>query len=91
MERNLLTASYIENFTCIGEACEDNCCEGKWNISVDKNSFFRYKKIKDQKLNKYIVRNKKAQGNRDYAYIKHRGGMEVDVHFCRKKNTVGFK
>ena len=41
----VLTPDYYDKFSCIGGACEDNCCNG-WEIVIDKNTYDRYRNIK---------------------------------------------
>lgn len=36
-----LTPRYYQQFSCIGGACEDNCCHG-WSITIDKKSLRSY-------------------------------------------------
>lgn len=35
--RRILVPEYLDEFSCIGGACEDTCCAG-WNITVDKKN-----------------------------------------------------
>lgn len=37
-----VTPRYMEDFSCIGSACEKNCCHG-WQIAVDKPTYKRLK------------------------------------------------
>ena len=66
--------SYLEEFKCIGDKCEDNCCNG-WEINIDKNTFDQYKGIEDEKMNKFIneniiIREKLEHLDIDYGQIK---------------------
>lgn len=42
----LLQPAYYDKFSCIGSACELDCCKD-WNIYIDKNTYLRYKQLKD--------------------------------------------
>ena len=48
--------SYFENFKCIGGKCSDSCCIG-WNIDIDKTTFKKYFKVKDNEMKKMFQRN----------------------------------
>jgi lysine-N-methylase len=39
----------MENFKCIGAACEDSCCIG-WRVELDKKTYLEYKKAHDKEL-----------------------------------------
>lgn len=53
---NMIYPEYVENFKCIGGACEDNCCIG-WDIDVDKITFKKYFKVKDEEMKKLFQKN----------------------------------
>jgi hypothetical protein len=38
----LLRADFLENFTCLGDACEDTCCKG-WGMQVDSAMVEKYR------------------------------------------------
>ena len=48
--------SYFKNFKCIGGKCSDSCCIG-WNIDIDKTTFKKYFKVKDNEMKKMFQRN----------------------------------
>lgn len=58
----VLQPTYVKEFICDGNICEDNCCASKWNIFVDQKSYKKLKKIRDknikEKIEKYVKRNK---------------------------------
>jgi len=68
----LLMPAYLQNFRCLGSACEDHCCYG-WDIDVDKRTYKKYqkyKKIKFQQLfREKIKRNKANTSDNKYAKI----------------------
>jgi len=70
----VLKPEYMTRFTCIGPACEDNCCISDWYISVDRKTYKKYQACRDKKtkplFDKYIVRNRSNATDLDYASIK---------------------
>ncbi|MBN1064033.1 flagellin lysine-N-methylase [Clostridium botulinum] len=73
-KRNVLQPQYVKKFKCIGSNCTDSCCIG-WTIGIDKNTYKKYKDLKNSELNplikRYISRNRsniKCEDN--YAKIK---------------------
>ncbi|EES48335.1 flagellin lysine-N-methylase [Clostridium botulinum] len=66
----IIYPSYIDKFQCIGGKCEDNCCIG-WDIDIDKETFKRYHKVKDETMKKMFqknVHNNKYCTNEDLDY-----------------------
>lgn len=49
--RPILVPEYIEDFSCIGSACEDTCCAG-WNITVEKKTYQAYRKVRQWRWQK---------------------------------------
>ena len=52
----ILEPFYYEKFKCVGGKCIDTCCRG-WDISIDKDTFLKYREVKDEfgkKLNNSI-------------------------------------
>ncbi|ADZ89662.1 flagellin lysine-N-methylase [Marinomonas mediterranea] len=35
--------NYIEEFNCLADACEDNCCSGDWRIAIDDKQVETYR------------------------------------------------
>jgi len=72
-ERRMLVPDYMQQFHCIGSACEDSCCTG-WLVSIDQASYKKYGHVKDQELKtlmkENITRNKSHRTNDNYAAIK---------------------
>lgn len=68
----VLSIDYYDEFKCIGNACEDHCCQG-WKITVDKSTYNKYKKLQHSefknKLESNINRNRKSVSDSDYAKI----------------------
>lgn len=73
MKREVLKPSYFDKFQCIGSACEDTCCAG-WKVSVDKDSFNKYRKVTSgplaQELKTNISRERKTPSDMTYGKIK---------------------
>ncbi|MDR2932761.1 MAG: flagellin lysine-N-methylase, partial [Oscillospiraceae bacterium] len=46
IKKKALAPNYYDLFSCIGSACEDNCCKD-WDVDIDKNTYLKYKQIKD--------------------------------------------
>jgi len=63
----------VKDFQCIGGACEDHCCS-TWRIDVDKQTYFKYKSVKEPNLKKLlgeaIQRNRQGKTENQYARIK---------------------
>ena len=65
----ILRPEYYNKFKCIGGKCKDSCCSANWGISVDKNSFYRYRNIKGEfgrELDANISRDRKNRGKISY-------------------------
>lgn len=43
----MLFPSYMSNFQCIAERCEESCCTGGWSVFVDKSTYQKYKNVRD--------------------------------------------
>ena len=48
----VLKPFYYDDFKCIAGDCIDNCCHAKWEISIDKKTYKKYRKLKGQWANK---------------------------------------
>lgn len=72
MKHIALAPAYTERFSCIGGSCEDLCCT-TWNIDVDKQTYNKYKKVRDEELKPLIEssvkRNRRAIKDNQYARI----------------------
>ena len=71
-----LQPTYYKEFRCSGDKCITNCCSYNWFISVDKETYKKYKAVKEPKefaetLNKYVKRNRRAKSDAEYAKIIH--------------------
>lgn len=74
VKRKVLVPSYYKKFKCDGKICNESCCTGIWNIFIDRHTYKKYKNIKDkeiqQKLRKYMKRNRDSIGDKYYAKLK---------------------
>jgi lysine-N-methylase len=72
-KRNVLVPSYMQQFSCIGTACEDTCCVG-WSVNIDQATYKKYSKVKEIELtpllDKKVTRNRSNPSEVNYAKIK---------------------
>ncbi len=69
--RPMLVPAYMQEFSCIGSACEDTCCAG-WQVAIDQGTFKKYNKVRSEikpMLDKHVKRNRSSKGTEDYAKI----------------------
>lgn len=68
-----LVPTYLKDFECIGNKCEDTCCKS-WTITVDKHTYKKYKKLKKGHYNPILSNsvslNKEKNNIYNYAEIK---------------------
>lgn len=64
MKENMvvLKPQYMNEFQCIGAACSDTCCSG-WKVYIDKQTYKKYKKIRDKELAGKITKYIKEESN----------------------------
>ena len=71
--RKIMIPSYMEQFQCIGTACEDSCCVG-WLVNIDQEAYKKYAKIQDKELRPLIEKNVKRhnakRSHENFAKIK---------------------
>lgn len=93
----MILPTYVDKFRCIGGECEDNCCIG-WDIDVDKETFKKYHKVKDEemrrKFQKGVHNNPDCTNERlDYGRIKlnkqRRCPFLDENNFCSVQGTLG--
>ena len=93
----VLAANYMTKFNCIGSACEDCCCVGTWQVSVDKATFFKYRNLPPgpfkELLGKNVVRNRRNPSVENYAQVKfgnnHQCPFLSEDHLCRIQQNLG--
>lgn len=69
----VLKPFYYDDFKCIARDCIDNCCNAEWQISIDKKTYKKYKKLKGQwgnKINSNIGRIRSNINDLRYGKIK---------------------
>ncbi|WP_340014619.1 flagellin lysine-N-methylase [Paenibacillus sp. FSL K6-1318] len=71
--RTILVPEYMQEFACIGSACEDSCCVG-WRVDIDQSTYKKYAKSRDVEFkplfNKNIARHRSEPSSQKYAKIK---------------------
>ena len=76
-----LVPTYVTRFSCIGPACEDNCCTG-WRVSLDKKTFNAYKQSGatelKQRFDEKIKRQRSQSNDGNYGRIE----MNPDSGAC---------
>jgi len=40
--QNITAPDYYPKYNCIGQTCEDTCCSGWWNVTIDQDTFQKY-------------------------------------------------
>ena len=71
----VLRPFYYDDFKCIAGDCIDNCCHAEWEISIDKKTYKKYRKLKGQwgnKINNNIGRIRSNISDLRYGKIKLR-------------------
>ncbi|HZT07078.1 MAG TPA: flagellin lysine-N-methylase [Chloroflexota bacterium] len=43
--RRVVVPRFLLRFSCIGAACEDNCCAAGWEVAVDEATYTRYQSL----------------------------------------------
>ncbi|WP_409368020.1 flagellin lysine-N-methylase [Lysinibacillus sp. 38-6] len=94
--RPLLVPEYLNDFKCIGSACEDTCCAG-WNIMVDKKMYQTYRKVRhpdmSKKLLENVKRNRKGHDDSNYAKFilddNKKCNMMLDDGLCSIHKELG--
>ena len=69
----VLKPFYYDDFKCIAGDCIDNCCYAEWEISIDKKTYKKYRKLKGQwgnKINNNIGRIRSNISDLRYGKIK---------------------
>lgn len=72
-----LVPRYVSRFSCIGTACEDNCCTG-WRVAIDKKTFNAYRQSRHPKLRagfaEHLARQRSQESHGNYGRIKLKAG-----------------
>lgn len=80
----VLQPSYVKDFACIGSECKLDCCDYLWRITIDKDTYKRYRSVKEpeylvQKLEDHIMRNPNGTSVRDYGLIQQKVVKEAKI------------
>ena len=68
-----LKSSFYNDFRCVADKCQSNCCSENWGIFIDKKTYKKYMKFSGEirkELKKNIKINSKRKFTSDYAKIK---------------------
>src|SRR5258708_7718020 len=96
MSAQMLLPQYVHQFKCIGGACEDSCCQG-WNVTIDKETYRKYKACPDPELlvsmTTNLKRNRSRPTDTHYAEIKLTNDLVCPFldteRLCSIQNTLG--
>ncbi|MGE7922794.1 flagellin lysine-N-methylase [Viridibacillus arvi] len=67
MNRKALFPAYMNEFSCIGSACEDTCCAG-WNVTIDQETYKKYKKLPNSTIKKELDSSvKRVRSNQNFS------------------------
>ncbi|KAA0548799.1 lysine-N-methylase [Bacillus sp. BGMRC 2118] len=94
--RSILVPTYMQEFKCIGSSCEDSCCVG-WRVSIDQDTYKKYKKNRNQDLkpllDQNITRQRSNSSVENYAKIKMEKGGRCSFlsedNLCKVQSTLG--
>lgn len=50
----IIKTEYFDNFRCLMDKCKDNCCDENWIISIDDETYNRYKNLNIYDFDKKI-------------------------------------
>lgn len=81
----MLVPQYMKEFKCIGPECEDTCCAG-WRVTIDKNTYKKYKNCMHPELKKELQENLKRnrQNASDYNYASIKMNNNASCPFLRE-------
>lgn len=97
MSCNVLSPKYLKKFKCIGGSCSDSCCIG-WDVDIDKHTFRKYYKVKDNKMKEIFQRNLYNNNqcfneNIDYGNVKLKEGKRCpfldNENYCVIQSNLG--
>lgn len=64
--------TYLKDFNCIQDKCEDSCCSG-FTVPIDKYTFDKYENVESipmkNRFSQFVKKNPKANTIQDYGYI----------------------
>ncbi len=91
-----LAPRYMQDFRCVGSACEDSCCVG-WRVDIDRKTFKFYQKTPDAALNrlleKRLGRNRSSTSDARFGFIRLNADGSCpfldEQRLCRIQGTLG--
>ncbi|WP_405158012.1 flagellin lysine-N-methylase [Paenibacillus sp. FSL H8-0283] len=94
--RTILVPEYMQQFACIGSACEDSCCVG-WRVDIDQQTYKKYAKSRNIELrplfDKNVSRQRSEPTEHRYGKIKMdeqgRCGFLSEENLCKVQLTLG--
>jgi lysine-N-methylase len=48
--QTITVPDYYPKFSCVGPDCEDTCCSGWWNVSIDHDTYLKYQQSTQPEL-----------------------------------------
>ena len=70
--KEVLAPAYLEEFSCLGSECPDNCCHG-WSIPVERETYVQLRSLRDKALRpiiqKVLHRGTEKASDQNYAYL----------------------
>ncbi|WP_145588867.1 flagellin lysine-N-methylase [Yersinia rochesterensis] len=52
----IIQPGFVKDFSCLGSACRDHCCNG-WDVSIDKKTYKKYKNSQNQTIRNIAIKN----------------------------------
>ncbi|PYE50643.1 lysine-N-methylase [Paenibacillus barcinonensis] len=94
--RTILVPEYMQDFACIGSACEDSCCIG-WRVDIDQQTYKKYAKSRNIELkplfDKNVSRHRSEPTVHRYAKInmdeQGRCGFLSEENLCKIQLGLG--
>ncbi|WP_302653472.1 flagellin lysine-N-methylase [uncultured Clostridium sp.] len=83
----VLKPFYYDDFKCIAGNCIDNCCNSEWEISIDKSTYKKYKRLRGQWGNK-IKKNICKIRNNNNNYLRY-GKIKLKNSRCSLLSEEG--
>jgi len=68
---------YLQRFSCLGSACEDNCCSAGWEVDIDAATYSRYRRCEDSRLGP-ILRQHVVAVSREKGDVRGPAAIQLD-------------
>jgi lysine-N-methylase len=81
---------YYNDFHCITDKCNDNCCVGGWEIGIDKETYDKYMNLEGE-LGEAIRNSITKNEDGDYCFKLNNGQCPhlLDSGLCRLHSELG--